>query len=79
MIFNLTETKVHTYTYPAGLMAWREFRMEYGGHTGGCLWEGIIWLPPWLDPYKFEQQMSKWFSPPRRTRWYREIRKKLND
>lgn len=44
------------------------FRMEYGGHAESCVWEGHIWLPPWLDPYDWEASMQKMMAGPQKER-----------
>ena len=58
--FSLVEYGV--FSYPEGLEGWRAFRMEYGGANEDCIWEGTIWLPPWVDRNKWEDEMDRLLS-----------------
>ena len=43
------------FNYPEGLEGWRLYRIEYGGHAENCVYEGMIWLPPTLNPEEIEK------------------------
>jgi hypothetical protein len=48
-----------TYTKPEGMDDWEFYRIEYGGHAMDCVYEGAIWLPPWVYPDKVEQLLGE--------------------
>lgn len=73
MRINLIEQVV--YHYPKGLEGWRMYRIEYGGHAENCVYEGMIWLPGWVDPEQTEgilmsknpekvERPHEWSEPP---------------
>jgi len=47
---------------PRELRRWRNYRIEYGGHAEACLIEGLIWLPPEVEPERIENVLNALFN-----------------
>jgi len=43
---------------PEGMENYEAYRIEYGGHAMDCLIEGVIWLPPGVDPETIERAIN---------------------
>lgn len=43
------------FQYPERMEGWQAYRIEYGGHAVDCVCEGMIWLPPDVDPDVIER------------------------
>ena len=54
---SLVEEAILNYdAMPPSLKGWRRYRIEYGFECG-CP-EGLIYLPPWVDPDKIEELLT---------------------
>jgi hypothetical protein len=61
---SLTEEMILNYdALPPSLKGWRRFRIEYGFECG-CP-EGLIYLPPHVDPDKIEEMIQPDLPPDR--------------
>jgi hypothetical protein len=51
------ESILNTDFLPDGMKGWKRYRIEYGFECS-CP-EGIIYLPPWVDPYLIENIINR--------------------
>ena len=58
MRVSLVEQMVMRYPDPR-MEGWRNFRIEYGGHAECCICEGLVWLPPGVNPLAIERMLSE--------------------
>ena len=56
---DLTEYGVQS--WPDGMEGCRLFRIEYGGVNEGCVYEGMIWIPPTADSDALEDFLQAMF------------------
>lgn len=44
--------------YPEGLLGWRNFRMEIGGHAESCVMECGLWIHPSVNIEQLEELLN---------------------
>lgn len=50
---------VMMYHPPEGMEDYAAYRIEYGGHAMDCLYEGMILLPPEVEPDVIERLLNE--------------------
>ena len=59
-IFPVSLVEMGVMNYPDPRMeGWRLYRIEYGGHAMDCVCEGMIWLPPNVNPDRIEYVLNE--------------------